>query len=200
VTASENLGGGPGGGPEVQPGEQRLGLSGGEAGGDVDDKAPHGRGLGCCDLLNVHAAAGRKHDQGRAAGGIVQHRGIELAGDLNPALDQHPLDPVTTEPHAEHRLGRPRGLGRRIGWLDAARLAALAARHLCLDDNRAQPRGDLGRGAGVLRESALGDGDAGRLQQWLGGVLLEVHDVTCRTWPSRGRTAPPRRVCPRGWW
>ena len=143
-------------------------------------------------------------------------------GDL--LLDQHRLDAMLADGHAENAGCGGLGLGRTGGQLDAAGLAALARRHLRLD----YARPDLPRRVGGLlrrpRQHAVRRGNARCSQQGLGCVLLEVHFLTglkcalatglsdhraavlgaaaliCRTWPNRRRTEPPRSACPLGWW
>ena len=68
------------------------------------------------------------------------------------------------------------GVGRVLGELDAAGLAAAAGQHLRLDDGLTAEL--LGRGTRLLRrrrKPPVGDGDAELLEELLALVLVEIH-------------------------
>ena len=73
----------------------------------------------------------------------MQDGHVVLGGDLGGLLDQDPPDDVAADVHAQDPLGLLAGLGRVLGQLDAAGLAAAADLHLGLDDHGAA---DLGGG------------------------------------------------------
>ena len=112
---------------------------------------------------------------GPLALGIGQDRGVELARALDPALDQQALDALAADRHAEDRLRRRRGLGRRRRRPDAARLAAPAGADLRLDHAGPEPRHRACRRLGALDHLARRHRDAGGREQGLGGMLREVH-------------------------
>ena len=106
-------------------GDLRLGVAEIEAGehvgdvvrrrraADLDQQAADRLRLFGGDLLDVHAAFGGEQDQRLARGGVVQHRGIELARDLALLLDQQALDRVVADRHAEDLAGDLFGFRRR---------------------------------------------------------------------------------------
>ena len=138
--------------------------------------------VGFCrgDFLDVHAAFGGEQDQRLARGDVMQHGGIELARNFGLLLDQQALDRIVADAHAEN-LARPPASASSAsgGELDAAGLAALAGRHLRLDDARPDIRGRHGRFRGADAERAARHRNAGRRQnQRFRGVFLEIHRST----------------------
>ncbi len=203
-------------GAEIEVGEQGRGPPRVETLGDADRQAAHGRGIALGGFLDVHAAEGREEHRGAARRRVTENGRVEFAGNRHLRLDEQPLDPVAADLKRQDGLGMSARLVRGRGEADAAGLAALAGRHLGLDDAWA----DLGgRGGGLLgrRRDARGrHGDACLGEQGLGGMLLEVHafprtmvggpptlrrgKVIGRALPSRRRKVPPRRACPPGSW
>ena len=79
---------------------------------------------------------------------------------------------VEAEDVARLRLG----VGRIVGELDAAGLAAPAGQHLRLDDDgAAELLGRLARLLGSRGEAPFGDGDPDPAEEILALVLVEVH-------------------------
>ena len=136
------------------------------------------------DLLDLHAALGRRHE-GRPAGlAVDQHAEIELARDIAAVLDVDPLDLTPgrsglmgDQVHADHVLGcRLDGL-ERLDDLDATALAAPAGVDLGLDHphRTAEPLGD---GDGLLRgigDAAVRHRHSVFRQQRLGLIFMNVH-------------------------
>jgi hypothetical protein len=147
----------------------------------------------CRDLLDVHAALRREQQQRSLGRGIVEHGGVHLARERHLLLDEKPLHAVLADAHAEDGVGcGPRRLGV-VCEPDAAGLAALAGRHLCLDHAGPQLLCGLRRLAGVVREHAPRRVDAGRAQERLGRMLLEVHFAS----PRSKRHCCHTGACPR---
>ena len=134
--------------------------------------------VGFCrgDFLDVHAAFGGEQDQRLARGNVMQDGGIEFARNFGLLLDQHALDRIVADAHAENLAGHLLRFVRSGGELDAAGLAALAGRHLRLDDARPDIRGRHGRFGRADAERAARHRNAGRRQnQRFCSVFLEVH-------------------------
>ncbi len=141
----------------------------------LDDRV---RSLGG-DLLDLHAAGLRCHDQQLGLLAVEQHAEVELPVDGQPFLDQQPLHNlalgtglVRDQRHAEHLFGELRSLFHRFRQLHAAALAASAGVDLRLYHHAGravieQPARDLLRffdrgchlaardGYAVLRENCL---------------------------------------------
>ena len=176
---------------------------------DIDLRLPQPVRRRGRDLFHVHAACGREHHERPLGGRIAQHRRVVLRRDLCPLLHKHRGDRVPRDLHAEDRLCRVmRGPGT-VRRQDAADLAAFARRDLGLDHHRRpELRRCVFRLACAPGQAPARDGNPRRVQQRLRRVLLEIHDTwfrmalrpapTCRTSPSRRRTAPARWACPRG--
>ncbi len=138
---------------------QLPGLEGQEAGGRVHVFLEDALGRLGGDLLDLDAALGRGHDDGRFAGPVDDEAEVELPGDVQRLLDEDALDPLALgaglvghELHADHRGRQGLGLGGRRRELDAAALAPAAGVDLGLDDD---PRPDpLGDRPGRRRRSA----------------------------------------------
>ena len=141
---------------------------------DVDQETPDRRRFCRGDFLDVHAAFRGEKDQRLARGNVMQDGGIELARNFGLLLDQDALDRIVADAHPENlarRLLRFVGSG---GELDSAGLAALAGRHLRLDDARPDIGGRHGRFRRADAERAARHRNAGRRQnQRFCGVFLE---------------------------
>ena len=118
----------------------------------------------------------RREQQQRALGcGVVQNGCIQLVRNRHLRLDQHLLDAMPANAHAENGGCRQFGLSRTGRDFDATGLAALAGGHLRLEHARTEFARDL-RGLGGRRgKGALRRVNPGRAQQRLGCVFLEVH-------------------------
>ena len=101
-------------------------------------------------LFDVDAALAGSHHHHAAPRSVEDHAQVDLLADVRGRVDQHLLDGQALDVHAEDASGDLFRLGRRLGQLDAAGLAAAADQHLRLDDDRAADAlGDcprLGRG------------------------------------------------------
>ena len=136
------------------------------------------------DLLDLHAALGRRHHGDAPGGAVDQHAEIELAADVEAFLDVDALDflalgagLVGDQVHADHLLG---GIGHvldGLDHLDAAALAAAAGMDLGLHDPDAAAQ-LLGDFFGFLRgvgDAAFGHGDAKFGEQAFGLIFVNVH-------------------------
>ena len=96
--------------------------------------------------------------------------------DVGFALDEHSLDEVLAELHAEDRFGRRCGRVGAVRRDDAAALAPLAGRDLGFDHDRC---GNLGGGSGrFCRRGGNGTGrrrHAARRDQGLGVSFFDEH-------------------------
>ncbi len=118
------------------------------------------------DLFDAGAAHAGKDDHRLLSRVVDDHPGVELAGDLDPLLDQHLLDGKVLDLQAEHVLGRLFGLGGVAGLLDAAEAGPAGDPGLGLDHRlTADLLGDAPRLLRCARHAALGDGDLELLQQ-----------------------------------
>ena len=88
------------------------------------------------DLLDVHAALRREHEERSLRAAIEGDREVVLACDLRGALDPHLLDRVASNVHAEDLRRSRLRVVRRLCELDASGLAAAAREDLRLDDDR----------------------------------------------------------------
>ena len=85
---------------------------------------------------------------------------------------------MAVDAHRENGARDRADLVDRIGKSDTARLAALAGRHLRLDDARTDRDESRGRGLFGLAVNARRHGDAGRCQDaCLGHMLEKIHRV-----------------------
>ena len=121
-----------------------------------DDVLLHdGVGILRRDLLDLHAAAGRRHENRPRFGAVDDDPQVELAIDGQRLLDQQAMHfpalgagLVRHQLHAQHAGGDLAGFLRRVGDLHPAALAAPAGMDLRLHHH--------GLGAGV--EQAFGSG------------------------------------------
>lgn len=128
------------------------------------------------DVLDVHAAFGRRHGQERAAGAVEQEADVVLLGDLARLGDEHPVHGVPLDVHAEDVVGGLLGVIGRAHDADAAGLAPAAGLHLGLDHHRPTERhGGVAGGGGSGGDAAAGDGHAVFLEEVSGFVFEEVH-------------------------
>ena len=147
-----------------------------EAVADIDRQPQQGIGMLLGDLLDVHAALRREQQQRALGCRIVQHGRVHLVRDRHLLLDQHLGNAMLADAHAEDGGGGCPGLVRCGRQLDAAGLAALAGRHLRLDHARPQLARRGSRLIGAGSQPAPRRVDAGRAQQRLGSVLLEIQN------------------------
>ena len=85
------------------------------------------------DLLDVDATLGGDHGDGFALAAVHRHADVVLVDEVDALLDEHFVDVVAFEIHAEDRFGCLAGLVFVGCDLDAAGLAAAADVDLCLD-------------------------------------------------------------------
>ena len=174
-----------------EPVGQVARLEAGQTDRRVDDLLDDLLGVAGGDLLDLHAAFGRRHHHHAAEAAVDHHAEVELARDVDRLLDEQPLDDLAARPglvrdqvHAEDLL---RGLARGGGPLDhlhAAPLAAPAGVDLRLDDHELvvglgdqRLRGRLGL-VDAEHRPTLGDRHAELLQDLFRLVLVDLHGVT----------------------
>ena len=128
-------------------------------------------------LLDLDAARGRGQDQRPLARGIGQHGGVELALHGDPALDQQPLDRVAADRRGRGSPARPprASSGVAAGRMPPALPRPPAATCALTTQGRASRPTAAARRGIASTSSPAGTRDAGRGQQRLGGMLLEVH-------------------------
>ena len=129
------------------------------------------------ELLDLHAALVGRHRQEGAVGPVEQVGDVVLLLDVRARVDQHAVHGVALDVHAEDLPGQLTGLGRGLGDLDAAGLAAAADLDLGLDDGDAADLlgGRLGL-VGRRRDLAQRDRHAVLLEELLGLVLEQIHE------------------------
>ena len=66
------------------------------------------------DLLDVHAAFGRRHDRNPCRATVHQNRNVQLAPDVAALLDVHPLHPPPVRPGLVRHQGAPQHLRRGL--------------------------------------------------------------------------------------
>jgi hypothetical protein len=132
---------------DAGPADQVAGLELEQSGAHVDMHAGHLVRVGGRDLFDAGAAHAGKEDQRLLSGVVNDHPGIELAGDLQPLLDQDLFHGKVLDAHPQHRSGRLFSLV----WV--ARL---------FDPSQAGPAGDPGLGLDHHLPTDL-FGDAARL-------------------------------------
>ena len=128
------------------------------------------------DLLDLDAALRREHEERLLRAAVERDREVVLLRDVGCLLDPELADDVAADVETEDVARLRLRVGRIVGELDAAGLAAAARQHLRLDDDRAAER--RRRGAGFLRrdgEPPVGDGDADAAEELLPLVLVEIH-------------------------
>ena len=167
-------------GAEPEAVEHRARGVGVESARDVHRSTPQSFGHRGRNLLDIHSAFGGEHDQRPLRCRVVQDRRVVLGRDRGPLLDEHGLDAMPRDLHAEDRVRRLRRLLGRVRGPDPAGLAPLARGHLGLDHHRSpellRPRLRL---PGAPSQAAARNRDARRRQQGLGGMFFEVHGIRC---------------------
>jgi hypothetical protein len=152
------------------------------------------------DLLDIHAAFGRRHHGDAAGGAVEQHAEVVLVLDREALLDEQALDLLALgaglrrdELHPEDLLHGLFGIRARLRDLHAAALAATTCVNLRLDDD------DLGaalllhlrdrreRFFNAQRRDADRHRHAVLLEQLLSLVLVDLHERGCIT--ARARSA-----------
>ena len=160
----------------------------------VDVQAREGVRALLRDLLDVHAALRREHEERLLLAPVEGDREVVLPRDVRRPLDPEPADDVAADVHAEDRCGVGLGLVGRVGELDPAGLAAAADEHLRLDDDLPA---ELLRGRpGLLRrrrQTPLGDGDPRAREELLPLVLVEIHG-RARVYAKLGRQSLVRTM------
>ena len=112
------------------------------------------------DLLDLDAALRREHEERLLRAAVERDREVVLALDVRGLLDPELVDDVAVDVEAEDVASLRLGVGRVVGELDAAGLAAPAGQHLRLDDDRAaELLGRLPRLLGSRREAPFRDGN-----------------------------------------
>ena len=153
-----------------------------EAARRVDRLAVDLLGVLLGDLLDLHPA-GRRGDQHRPPGRVVDHRAeVELAVDVDLLLDEHGVHGLAAgaldgdELRAEQRLRGGARLLDAVGELDPAGLAASAGVDLRLHHHLAAEL--LGGGGGLVGgagDLAARHGHAVAGEQLLGLVFVQLH-------------------------
>ena len=167
---------------------ERARLVGKEAEHRVGPAARDLLGRARGDLLDVHTADRREHHHRAPLVAVERDAEVELLRDVRGALDVDLADPEPLDLHVQDRARVRTGLGRGVGDLDAAGLAAAASVNLRLHHDGAAERarrslGLLGRG----RDATFGDADAGTGEQLLRLIFVELHGVRrgYRRWVRR---------------
>ena len=154
--------------PARDPGLEALGRI---------DVQPHERvGILFGDLLDLDTALRREHEERLLRAAVERDREVVLLRDVGGLLDPELADDVAVDVEAEDPARLLLGVGRIVGELHAAGLAAAAGQDLRLDDDRAADR--RGGGAGLFgrdREPSLGDGNADAAEELFALVLVEIH-------------------------
>ena len=127
----------------------------------------------------------RREEQQGLLGAAVEGDGeVELAGDGDALLEQHALDALPADRHAEDRVERLLELVAVAHDAHAAGLAPAAAQHLRLDGER--PAETAGRSPSLLdaaHELRRQHRDAELGEELLALVFVEVHQPA--GWPRR---------------
>ena len=98
---------------------------------------PHERvGILLGDLLDLDAALRREHEERLLRAAVERDREVVLLRDVGGLLDPELADDVAVDVEPEDLARLLLGVGRILGELDAAGLAAAAGQHLRLDDDR----------------------------------------------------------------
>src|SRR5690625_102551 len=153
----------------------------GSAGQRIDRDLRDGVGVGFCDLLDVHAALGGADGKEGAVGAVQQEGEVVLLRDVGSLFDQHAVDRVSLDVHAEDLLGLGLGVVSTVGDLHTACLAAAAGLDLRLDDDAGFSGGsellsDRTCLSGRARHLPLGYGDPVLCEELLRLVFEQVHE------------------------
>ena len=156
--------------------DQSARLVGLEALERIDVQSGERVGVLLGDLLDLDAAFGREHEERLLRAAVESDREVVLLGDVGGLLDPDLANDVAVDVETEDVAGLGLRVGRILGELHAAGLAAPAGQNLSLDDDRPA---DLLRGGPRFlrgrREAAVGDGDAEAREELLALVLVEIH-------------------------
>src|SRR5690606_37324937 len=155
-----------------------------QADGRIDEGLEDAIGCLFGHLLDLDAAIGADHEHRALRRAIDHETEIELAGDIEPLLDEQATDDaalgtglVSHERHAEHgRCGFEGGL-RILDHLDASTLASSSRVNLRLDDDgaAAEAFGSRLRFSGCEDDFALWNRDAVLCEDGLALVLVDLH-------------------------
>src|SRR5262245_38343959 len=135
------------------------------------------------DLLDVHAAGGRGHEDQLRDRAIEQHSQIELLFDFQTLFDEQRAHGAAfgtglmrDQIHSDHLFGQVVNVFHRAREFDAASLAAPASMDLRFDDHR-QPQflGGLLSLGDRTRDPAARDLDVETAQQFLTLILVNLH-------------------------
>src|SRR5581483_1129731 len=127
------------------------------------------------DLLDVHPALRREHEQRPLRAAVEGDRQVVLLRDLGRGLDPELADEVAADVEPENLRRALLRLVRAVGQLDPARLAAPSRQHLSLDDDL--PAELLGGPARLLwrgGEPPVRDRNADPAEELLPLILVEV--------------------------
>jgi hypothetical protein len=183
---------------EVAICEQGRGVTRVKSPGKIDDMPPDRPRVTFRDFLDVHTALHGEEHHGPARNDVDQHRRVKFTHDLATLLDQQPLDAMAADLHAQDRARRVGSSRGRIREPDAPRLAALARRHLRLDDCRTQGCNRLDGFLSRCAHPRLRNWYARRLQQGgLRRIFLEIHAALfiVRSGPNVARRVLPPTAC-----
>ena len=153
----------------------------------VDRDPRDGVGVLVRDDLDLDAALGGGDAEVVAVGAVDQEGEVVLLRDVGGGRDEHPVDGVALDVHAEDLARLGDGVLRVVGELHAAGLAAATRLDLRLDDDPATL--GLGRGRGLLGRGDHGadrDRYAVLGEELLRLVLHQIHGD-----PSFGDRAGP---------
>ena len=155
--------------------DQAAGLPGLEAFERVDVQ-PHQRiGIVLGDLLDLHPALRGEHQQRLLDAAVERDREVVLLRDAGRTLDPERPHDVPADVETEDLLCLLLRVGRVVGELDPARLAAAAGQHLRLhDDGAADLLGRRPRLLGRRRHASLRNRNAEALEELLTLILVEV--------------------------
>ena len=143
-------------------------LPGLEALERVDVQAHERVGILLGDLLDLDAALRREHEERLLLAAVERDREVVLLRDVRGALDPELPTTWPADVEAEDVLRLLLGVGRIVGELDAARLAAAAGEHLRLDDDLpADLLGRLRASSGVVARRPSETGMPKRLKSCL---------------------------------
>ena len=138
------------------------------------------------DLLDVHAALRREHEQRLLRAAVEREREVVLACDVGCPLDPHLRDDVAADVHAQDLAGARLGLVGVARELDPARLPASARQHLRLHDHgKAELLGRLPSLLRGRREPPFGHRYPEAPEELLPLVLVEVQSARESTASTR---------------
>ena len=127
-------------------------------------------------LFDLDTALRREHEERLLRASVERDREVVLLRDVGGLLDPELADDMAVDVEAEDPARLLLGVGRIVGELHAAGLAAAAGQDLGLDDDRAADR--RRRSAGLFgrdREPSLGDRNADASEELFALILVEIH-------------------------